>query len=91
MTYLNSESAVAASGLASEHENFGAEELIAWTLDAFGKRAAICTSFLAEGMIILDLAVRMDGEAHPAGCWWWETIMPKECGIHVNLAPEVTT
>ena len=44
----------------SEYENASAEELIQWVLNTFGQRSAVCTSFQAEGMVILDLAWRMD-------------------------------
>jgi thioredoxin-dependent adenylylsulfate APS reductase len=37
-----------------------AEETIEWALGTFGRRAAVCTSFQAEGMVILDLACRVD-------------------------------
>jgi phosphoadenosine phosphosulfate reductase len=40
-----------------------ASEIIAWTLERFGQRAAICTSFQAEGMVILDLACRINSGA----------------------------
>jgi phosphoadenosine phosphosulfate reductase len=44
----------------AEYENKSAEDVISWTLDTFQHRAAICTSFQAEGMVILDLACRID-------------------------------
>ncbi|MCI0440272.1 MAG: phosphoadenylyl-sulfate reductase [Chloroflexi bacterium] len=44
---------------ASLLETKSAEEIIRWTLDSFGQRAALCTSFQAEGMVILDLACRV--------------------------------
>jgi phosphoadenosine phosphosulfate reductase len=37
-----------------------AEDVLAWGLDTFGKRAAIVTSFQAEGMVLLDLARRIE-------------------------------
>jgi phosphoadenosine phosphosulfate reductase len=37
-----------------------AEELLAWALDEFGDRFAIITSFQVEGMVVLDLARRLD-------------------------------
>lgn len=36
-----------------------AEELIAWALESFHPRAAVVTSFQAEGMVILDMACRL--------------------------------
>jgi phosphoadenosine phosphosulfate reductase len=41
-------------------EGWESQGLIAWTLERFGSRAAICTSFQAEGMVILDQAVQID-------------------------------
>jgi phosphoadenosine phosphosulfate reductase len=48
------------SQVISEYEDRKAEDVITWTLDTFQHRAAICTSFQAEGMVILDLAYRVD-------------------------------
>ncbi len=36
------------------------EAVLAWALDTFGKRCAIVTSFQVEGMVVLDLARRID-------------------------------
>lgn len=46
--------------LIQSHENRSAEDVIRWTLENHGSRAAICTSFQAEGMVILDMALRID-------------------------------
>jgi phosphoadenosine phosphosulfate reductase len=37
-----------------------AETVIAWGLAQWGSRIAVCTSFQAEGMVILDMAWRID-------------------------------
>jgi phosphoadenosine phosphosulfate reductase len=37
-----------------------AGDVLAWALDAFGKRCAIVTSFQVEGMVMLDLARQLD-------------------------------
>jgi phosphoadenosine phosphosulfate reductase len=37
-----------------------AEEFIAWAIEQWGPRMAVCTSFQAEGMVILDMARRID-------------------------------
>jgi phosphoadenosine phosphosulfate reductase len=37
-----------------------AEELVAWALGEFGDRFALVTSFQVEGMVVLDLARRLD-------------------------------
>jgi thioredoxin-dependent adenylylsulfate APS reductase len=42
-----------------ELQDKDAPEVMAWTLDTFGQRAALCTSFQAEGMVALDLACRI--------------------------------
>jgi phosphoadenosine phosphosulfate reductase len=47
----------------AELQRLDASEIIAWTLERFGQRAAICTSFQAEGMVILDLACRINSGA----------------------------
>jgi phosphoadenosine phosphosulfate reductase len=39
-----------------------AEETIAWGVEHFGKGLVLSTSFQKEGMVILDLAVRIDPE-----------------------------
>jgi phosphoadenosine phosphosulfate reductase len=49
-----------AGQLAVELDSATPQELIAWTLDRWGSQAAICTSFQAEGMAILDMAWRID-------------------------------
>jgi thioredoxin-dependent adenylylsulfate APS reductase len=46
--------------LASEYEARPAEDVIRWALDTFGPMVAISTSFQAEGMVILDMAHRVD-------------------------------
>ena len=35
------------------------EKVIEWTIEEFGQGAALCTSFQADGMVILDIAHRM--------------------------------
>jgi phosphoadenosine phosphosulfate reductase len=37
-----------------------AETLLAWALERWGSQLALCTSFQAEGMVILDMAWRID-------------------------------
>ena len=37
-----------------------AEEVIRWAVDTFGQRVALCTSFQADGMVVLDIASRLD-------------------------------
>ncbi len=49
-----------AGELAVQYDDQDPEDVIAWTLDTFGDRAAVCTSFQAEGMAILDMAVRIN-------------------------------
>ncbi len=36
------------------------EEIIGWAIERFGSRLAIVTSFQAEGMVILDMATKID-------------------------------
>ena len=40
-------------------ENTTAEELLRWAIGEFGSRLAVTTSFQREGMVIVDMAVRM--------------------------------
>jgi phosphoadenosine phosphosulfate reductase len=47
---------------ADSFEGRTAEETIEWALGTFGRRAAICTSFQAEGMVVLDMACRVDSQ-----------------------------
>jgi thioredoxin-dependent adenylylsulfate APS reductase len=49
-----------AGQLAVELDFATPQEVIAYTLDRWGSEAAICTSFQAEGMAILDMAWRID-------------------------------
>jgi phosphoadenosine phosphosulfate reductase len=52
------ESQIAAAAARFEHRP--AEELLAWALGEFGGRFAIVTSFQVEGMVMLDMARRLD-------------------------------
>ena len=45
-----------------ELEAAPAEKVLQWGLQTFGDRLAVCTSFQAEGMAILDMAVRLRPE-----------------------------
>lgn len=49
-----------ADRLAAEFETRSAEDVIRWTLETFGRLAGVCTSFQTEGMVILDIAHRID-------------------------------
>lgn len=42
-----------------ETESWTAERVIDWTVNRFAHRAALCTSFQVDGMVILDIAARM--------------------------------
>ena len=48
-----------AGRLAVELDDSSPEELLEWTLERWGERAALCTSFQAEGMVLLDMAWRI--------------------------------
>ena len=43
-----------------ELETYTAAELVEWALRTYGRRFAISTSFQAEGMVLVDMAARMD-------------------------------
>jgi thioredoxin-dependent adenylylsulfate APS reductase len=49
-----------AGELAVEYDPAEPQEVIAWALENFGDRIAVCTSFQAEGMAILDMAVKIN-------------------------------
>jgi hypothetical protein len=61
-----------------------AEELLARALGEFGDRFAIVTSFQVEGMVVLDLARRLDPAVRvlSPGRWWREAGPDKEYGLH---------
>jgi thioredoxin-dependent adenylylsulfate APS reductase len=46
--------------LADEYEHRSAEEVLEWALATYGRLVAISTSFQAEGMVIFDMAHRID-------------------------------
>ena len=46
--------------LARAYEGRPPQEVLRWALGRFGSRAALCTSFQADGMVILDMAWRID-------------------------------
>lgn len=49
--------------LTIEFEGRSAEDVIRWALDTYGSRVAISTSFQNDGMVILDMAYRIDPAA----------------------------
>ncbi|MFP5287293.1 MAG: phosphoadenosine phosphosulfate reductase family protein, partial [Thermoanaerobaculia bacterium] len=51
-----------AGQLAVEFDDATPQEVIGWALERWGSQVAICTSFQAEGMAILDMAWRIDPE-----------------------------
>ena len=46
--------------LSARFETRRAEDVIAWALETYGKKVAISTSFQNDGMVILDMAHRID-------------------------------
>ena len=46
--------------LSAEYEQRPAEDAIRWAIETFGSMVAIASSFQAEGMVILDMAHRID-------------------------------
>ena len=40
--------------------SWSAEEVIRWAVDHFGRRVALFTSFQADGMVVLDIASRLN-------------------------------
>jgi len=51
-----------AGQLAVELDDATPQEVIAWALERWGSQVAICSSFQAEGMAILDMAWRIDNK-----------------------------
>ncbi|MGH7629470.1 MAG: phosphoadenylyl-sulfate reductase [Gemmatimonadales bacterium] len=51
---------VEAGELAVEYDDRPPEAVLAWALERYGSRVALCTSFQAEGMMLLDMAWRID-------------------------------
>jgi thioredoxin-dependent adenylylsulfate APS reductase len=49
-----------AGELAVEFDDQPPEALLAWAFERFGARIALCTSFQAEGMVLLDMAWRIE-------------------------------
>src|SRR6478672_54038 len=49
-----------AGQLAVEMDDATPQELIGWALERWGSQVALCTSFQADGMAILDMAWRID-------------------------------
>jgi phosphoadenosine phosphosulfate reductase len=49
-----------AGELAVEFDDQPPEALLAWGFERFGARIALCTSFQAEGMVLLDMAWRVE-------------------------------
>ncbi len=44
----------------AELEHRSASEVLAWAVERFGSRLGLCSSFQAEGCVLIDLAVRLD-------------------------------
>lgn len=53
-----------AGQLAIEFDGESPEAVIEWALDRWGRRAGLCTSFQAEGMVLLDMAWQIDPDIH---------------------------
>ncbi|MBM3932948.1 MAG: phosphoadenylyl-sulfate reductase [SAR202 cluster bacterium] len=51
------------ASLVTESEGWTARRVIEWTLGRYGRKAAFVTSFQAEGMVILDIALSLDRTA----------------------------
>lgn len=49
-----------AGELAVEFDDQPPEALLGWALERFGDRIAVCTGFQAEGMVLLDMAWRIE-------------------------------
>jgi len=45
---------------AVELDDKSPQEVLSWSIDRFGSRLAICSSFQAEGCVLIDMATRID-------------------------------
>jgi phosphoadenosine phosphosulfate reductase len=80
--------------LAFTYETRSAQDVLRWVLERFGSQAALCTSFQADGMAILDMAWRIDPTVRvftiDTGRLPQETYAFLDCvRDHYNLAIEV--
>ena len=48
------------AALAKQYEHQSPQAVLSWALERFGSQLAICTSFQADGMALLDMAWRID-------------------------------
>ena len=53
-----------AGQLAINFDGESPEAVIEWALERWGSRVGICTSFQAEGMVLLDMAWQIDPNIH---------------------------
>ena len=53
-----------AGQLAINFDGESPEGVIEWALDRWGSRVGLCTSFQAEGMVLLDMAWQIDPNIH---------------------------
>ena len=53
------ESPVESSSQFAHAENWTPQQVLTWAAESFGERAAICSSFQAEGMVVLDMAQQL--------------------------------
>ena len=47
----------------SEVQSFEPEQLLSWAMKEFGDRFAVVTSFQKEGMVLVDMAIRLNPKA----------------------------
>ena len=45
---------------AVEYDDKEPQEVLAWTIERFGDRMGICSSFQADGCVLIDMAWRID-------------------------------
>ena len=53
------ESSIESGSRLAHAESWTAQQVLAWAAESFGDRAAICSSFQVEGMVVLDMAQQM--------------------------------
>src|SRR4051794_1561007 len=75
-------------------DEVSAESLIRWAIEEYGQRFAVVTSFQSEGMVVLDIALRISpgirvitldtGRLPPETCEMMETVR-RRYGIPIEI------
>ena len=78
----------------SEVQSFEPEQLLSWAMNEFGDRFAVVTSFQKEGMVLVDMAIRLNPKARiltidtgrmPEETYTMMETVRQHYGIHVEV------